>query len=195
MTTQNDKLAPHNDPKRPHYWLREDFDHLIGLLPGKDHEFPGDKSRSVSLIYPKTTEGAFRELRLRGFDVDGMDLWKLAAEGIVRPKGARPGITWTGEDWLEWSKEDIDAAAEWLYENGKWNSWTHFCWTGNLRYGQCVKARRVAAARYGLGFTIGFDVLGLVTVIEPPENPDDYAHVRFFPMGTKVEPQEQEVSA
>lgn len=194
MTTQSDKLAPHNDPKRPHYWLREDFDHLIGLLPGKDHEFPGDRSRSVSLIYPKTTEGAFRELRMRGFDCDGMDLWRLAADGIVQPKGARPAITWTGEDWLEWSKEDIDAAAEWLYEHCKWNSWTHFCWTANLRYGQCVKAFRVAAARYGLAFSMGFDVLGLVTVIEPPENPDDYAYVRFFPKGMKVEPQEQEVA-
>ena len=190
MTTQSDKLPVHNDAKRRHYWLREDFDHLMGLLPGKDHEFPNDRNSSSSLFYPKSTEGAFRELRLRGFDCDGMDLWKLAANEVVHPAGASPVMTWTGTDYLEWSKEDIDAAAEWLYEHGKWNSWTHFCWVSNLRYGQCVKARRVAAARYGIGFAMSFDVLGLVTVIEPPENPDDYAFVRFFPKGMEVEPVE-----
>jgi len=190
MTTQSDSLPAHTEPKRPHYWLREDFDHLIGLLPAQDHEFPNDRNSSSSLHYPKSTEGAFRELRLRGLDCDGMDLWKLAAQGVVRPNGARPGMTWTGSDSLEWSKEDIDASADWLYEHGKWNSWTHFCWTANLSFGQCVKAHRVAAARYGIGFTIGFDILGLVTVIEPEENPDDYARVKFFPKGTKFQQQE-----
>ena len=91
---------------------------------------------------------------------------------------------------LFWSKDTIDAAAEWLYENERWGSWTHFCWVCNLRYGQCVKAHRVAAARYDLGISLSFDPLGLVTVIEPADDPDDYAYVRFFPKGTKVEPQE-----
>ena len=43
---------------------------------------------------------------------------------------------------------------------------------------------------YGLGLSLSFDVLGLVTVIEPAEDPDDYAHIRLFPKGTVVEPQE-----
>lgn len=175
-----------------HYWVREDFDHLMDLLPAAEHEFPGDRKSSSSLTYPKSTEGAFRELRLRGLQVDGIDLWQLAADGIVEPTGARPGMTWTGEDYLEWSEADIDTAAEWIYENDetKWSSWTHFCWVSNLSFGQCVKAFRVAAARYGLGFSLSFDPLGLVTVIEPAETPDEYAYIRFFPKGTVVEPQE-----
>jgi len=187
MTTNDER-----DRSKRHYWVREDFDHLMGLLPAADHESPGSRKSSTSLTYPKNTEGAFRELRLRGLHVDGIYLWQLAEKGIVQPAGARPGMTWTGEDWLEWSKEDIDAAAEWIYANDetKWSSWTHFCWVNNLSFGQCVKASRVAAARYGLGLSLSFDVLGLVTVIEPAEDPDDYAHIRLFPKGTVVEPQE-----
>jgi hypothetical protein len=164
----------------------------MGLLPASDHESPGSRKSSTSLTYPKNTEGAFRELRMRGLHVDGIYLWQLAEKGMVRPTGARPDMTWTGEDYLEWSQEDIDAAAEWIHENDqtKWSSWTHFCWVCNLRYGQCVKAFRVAAARYGLPFSMGFDPLGLVTVVEPAHTPDEYAYVRFFPKGTKVEPQE-----
>ncbi len=175
---------------KKHYWLREDFDHLMGLLPEVDEDRLRDRNSSSSLSYPKSTEGAFRELRMRGFVVDGIDLWRLAEQGIVQPKGARPGMTWTGEDWLDWSKDDIDAAAEWLYEDQRWGSWTHYCWVNNLRFGQAVKAHRVAAARYKLGFSTSFDVLGLVSVIEPATNPDEYAYIRFFPQGTKLEPKE-----
>lgn len=190
MTTASDARG---NAKR-HYWVREEFDHLMGLLPGRDHEFPGERKSSTSLVYPKNTEGAFRELRLRGLDVDGIYLWQLAEKGHVQPKGARPNMVWTGEDYLEWSKEDIDAAAEWIYENDhlRMSPWAQFCWVNNLSYGQCVKAYRVAAARYRLGFTLSFDPLGMVTLIEPAEDPDDYAHIRFFPKGTVVEPQEVE---
>lgn len=178
-------------PKR-HYWVREDFDRLMDLLPAGEKASPGDRNSSCSLTYPKSTEGAYRELRLRGFDVDGIDLWRLAEKGILQPEGARPAMSWNGQDYLEWSKADIDAAAEWFYANdqSKWSSLMHFCWVNNLSFGQCVKAKRVAAARYGLGFSLSFDVLGLVTVIEPAEDPDDYGHLRLFPKGTILEPQE-----
>lgn len=186
MTTRSESLPVHNDASRPHYWLREDFDHLMGLLPAADHEFPGERSSSTSLHYPKNTEGAFRELRLRGLKCDASLLIHLVEERIVRPRGELSA--------LEWSKEDIDAAAEWLYENEHWTQWTHFCWVSNLRFGQAVKAFRVAAARAGLGYSSGFDVLGFVTVIEPADGPEDYARIRFFPNGTRLEPQEQEVA-
>ena len=166
-----------------HYWLREDFDHLMGLLPAANREMPGDRSSSSSLAYPKYTEGAMRELRLRGLDCDGGLLERLADEGLVQPT-----LMAGSEGIRQWTKEDIDAAAEWLYNNERWSSWTHYCWVSNLRYGQCVKAFRVAAARFGLPFSLGFDPLGLVTVIEPAEDPDDYAYVQFFPKGTQVEP-------
>ena len=39
-------------------------------------------------------------------------------------------------------------------------------------------------------FLVGFDVLGLVSVIEPATDPDEYAYIRFFPQGTKLEPKE-----
>lgn len=168
--------------KRHHYWLREDFDHLMGVLPAADHEFPNDRNTSSSLFYPKTTEGAFRELRLRGLQCDEATLLRLVEQQVVTPAG-EPAA-------LQWSKHDIDAAAERLYENGDRNPWTQFCWVGNLRYGQCVKAYRVASARFGLPFSMDFDPLGLVTVIEPASSPDEYARVRFFPKGTILEPQE-----
>lgn len=189
------------DAKR-HYWLREDFDHLMGLIPGSDHEFPNDRDSSSALHYPKSTEGAFRELRLRGLECDGALLQSLAEQGVCDP---RRGKSLTSDDRgnpqyapsssiMFWEKQDIDAAAEWLDANGYRNPWTQFCWVSNLRYGQCVKARRVAAARFGVGFTMGFDVLGLVAVIEPPENPDDYAYLRLFPKGTPISPLETEVT-
>jgi len=179
---------PVGDHKR-HYWLREDFEPLMDLLPAVDRaklkellsegkEFPGERSSSCSLVYPKTTEGAFRELRLRGLRCSASTLLQLVEQKIVRPAGELSN--------LQWSQEDIDAAAEWLYENERWDSWTHFCWVCNLRFGHCVRAYRVAAARYGWGFSLSFDPLGRTTVIEPAENPDDYARIRFYPKGTEV---------
>ena len=141
----------------------------------------------------------YAKLRLRGLTCDEALLAKLADEGIVNPKR---GESLKADDEgnatfepsaviLDWSKDDIDAAAEWLYENEYWNSWTHFCWVANLRYGQAVKAHRVTCARYQLGFSLGFDVLGLVTVIKPHKEEGDYARVQFYPHGTVVEPKEE----
>ena len=167
--------------KKRHYLLREDYDQLMEL-PGNTKLDPEQAKRSSrALYYPKNTEGAFRELRFRGLDVDGIKLWQLATEGIVHPEGALPGMTWTGDDNLEWSKEDIDQAAKWLYEHHHWNSWTHFCWVCNLRFGQCIKAHRLAAARYGWGWSGGFDVIGKNFYVERAENPDEYAFIRFLP--------------
>lgn len=175
-----------------HYWVREDFDLLMDLLPDQDREHPGDRDSSSSLVYPKSTEGAFRELRYRGLFVDGIYLWKLVEKGIVQPEGGRPGITWTGRDFLNWRKEDIDAAAEWIYANDPqaWSSWTHYCWVNNLSYGQCVRAYRVAIARYNLPFSCNFEPMAVVSAIELAEHPDDYARVTFYPRGTKLAPAE-----
>ena len=184
---------------RRHYWLREDFDHLMGLLPGAGLALPGSSTSGASLTYPKHTEGAAAELKLRGLECDGFLLQQLADEGIIKPGRGHSLVsdnegnvrTVPSSRILYWSKEDIDAAAEHLYLQGRWCPWTSFCLVGNLRFGQAVKAHRVAAARYGLGFTYGFDPIGLVTVIEPPAEGEEYAFVRFYPKGTKLAPEEK----
>ncbi len=170
---------------KKYYWLREDFDVLMELLPGASMGLPGANKSGMSLFYPKHIEGAVAELKLRGLEVTPEDLDNLVATGIVKPE------TMSGSDGIAlWSKEDIDAAAEYLYENDQWSPWTHFCYVANIRFGQAVKAHRVAAARFGLGFTLGFDLPGLVSVIEPGEEPDGYAWIKFFPRNTKLQPRE-----
>jgi len=184
-----------------HYWLREDFDHLMGLLPGTDAAQPDSSRSPISLVYPKLTQGAAAELKLRGFKCDVALLERLAEEGVVNPTRGQSVVsdnqgnvgTVPSERVMYWSKEGIDAAAEHLYEDdANWNSWLHFCWVGNLRYGQVAKAYRVATARYDLGFSPGWDVPGLVTVIEPPEEGEQYAYLRFLARGTKVAPEDDE---
>lgn len=165
-----------------HYWLREDFEELIGVIPSEEIEFPGDRDASCTLAYPKSTKGAVAELKLRGLKCDGYLLTKLADDGIVKPK-----LMAGSKQILEWDRADIDAAAEWLYENKQWDSWTHFCWVANLRFGQAVKAHRVACVRHHLGFHLSFDVPGLVAVIEPAKDGDGYALIQFFPAGTKLD--------
>ena len=175
----NGKTCASSVAEKRHYLLRADFDHLMDLLPGDDHEFPGDRDSSASLHYPKSTEGAHRELVLRGLKCDAALLREFVDRQIVKTDGEL------------WSKDDIDAAAEWLYEDeSHWDSFTHFCWVNNLRFGQCIKARRVAAAMFRLPFSLSFDPLGLVSVVEPAEGSDDYAFIRFFPKGTKLQPAE-----
>lgn len=188
---------------RRHYWLREDFDELIGVIPGADMALGNDRDASASLVYPKSLKGAVAELKLRGIDCDAATLQDLVANGVVKPKrgtsmsfdkdGKTPVFN-ESESIQFWSKEDIDRAAEHLYDEGRWGHWTHFCWVSNLRFGQAVKAHRVACIRHNLGFHVSFDVLGLVTVIDPSPNCEDYARIRFFPMGTRLEAATQEVS-
>jgi len=181
-------------PKR-HYWLREDFDELMALLPGNDMALPGSSDSSMSLIYPKSIKGAVGELKLRGLDCDEALLAKLADEGVIEPNRGRSIVTdqqgnvgtVPSERLVLWTKQNIDTAAQWLYDNEHWNSWTHFCWVSNLQYGQAVRAHRYMCARHSLGWVTSFDAMGVVTMIEPPENPNDYARVRFYPKGTKVE--------
>lgn len=165
-----------------HYWTRDDFDSLMGLLPlanqdGKDH-----RRSSTSLVYPKSTEGAYRELRLRGLECDQSDLLRLVADGIVSPSE-------DGDD-IEWGKSHIDQAAEWLYEHRRWNSWTHFCFIANVSFGQCVKAYRVAVVRYNLPFMLSFEPQGLAVSVEPASDHNQFGRIRFFPHGTKVRPVE-----
>ena len=183
---------------KKHYWLRPDFAEAMQLIPGNDLGLPGSSNSSMSLAYPKTSSGAVAELKLRGLKCDEADLAALIAEGIVTPRrgesmvcdekgnvGFVPSLK-----VAYWSADDIDAAAEWLYEHERWNPWTHFCWVSNLRFGQAVRAHRYMCARYNKGFSVGCDAIGLVTVIEPPDDPADYARVRFYPKGTKVQVQE-----
>ncbi len=181
--------------RKRHYWLREDFDELMGVLPGNDLAHPGSSDSSMSLAYPKSLKGAAAELKLRGLTCDEADLALLAEKGIVTPQQGQSLVsdhrgnvgTVPSSKITFWTKDNVDAAAEWLYENERWNSWTHFCWVANLRFGQAVRAHRYMCARHDLGFTTSFDALGVVSVIEPPDNPDAYARVRFYPKGTKVE--------
>jgi len=181
-----------------HYWLREDFDELIGVIPGADLPVGGGGSASCSLVYPKWTRGAVAELKLRGLECDAAMLVQMAEKGVVNPqRGA--SVVCDGQSEVEavppgdvmtwsWSKADIDAAAEYLYDEGHWGSWTHFCWVANLRYGQAVKAHRVACLKYDKGFSLNFDVPGFVTVIEPAADASvDYARVQFYPGGTRLE--------
>lgn len=181
----NEVMSPTEHQTKRHYWLRDDFEELIRVIPGADFPMPNDANSSSSLVYPKHTKGAVAELKLRGLRCDGALLTRLAEDGIVNPKPMAGS-----EHILLWDRADIDAAADWLYDNEHWDSWTHFCWASNVRFGQAVKAHRVACARYGLGFNLSFDVLGLVTVIEPATDPDDFAWIRFYPTGTKVEAKE-----
>lgn len=166
---------------KKHYWLREDFDTLMGLLPGAEIILPHGNTLGHTLQYPKHVDGAIAELKLRGLLADRKAMEMMVAEGIVRPflMSDSAGITL-------WDKEDIDATADYLYENDRWSSWTHFCYVSNIRFGQAVKAYRVAAARYNLGFSLNFDLPGLVTVIEPGQTPDDYAWVAFYPGDAKL---------
>ena len=160
-----------------HYWMRDDFDHLMGLLPAKDAEC--GRSAGASLSYPKTTKGACRELRLRGLEASPPVLDYFIKEGTVVPER-------TGRKY-RWHRNHIDLLAEELNTHEIWTVHTCFCWTANLRFGQCVKAFRVATARYGLDFCLNFNPDGLVVVIEPGANPNDYAYIRFFPRGARLE--------
>ncbi len=181
-----------------HFWLRGDFDELMALLPGNEMATPGSADTSCSLTYPKSAKGAVAELKLRGLKCDEADLEFLLKKGIVTPRRGESlardeqgNATFVPSTKITyWAKEDIDAAAEWLYEHERWNPWTHYCWVSNLRFGQAVRAHRYMCARYNKGFSVGFDAIGLVTVIEPPDDPADYARVRFYPKGTKVQVQE-----
>lgn len=169
---------------KKHYWLREDFDTLMSLLPGADVRLPHSNTLGHSLQYPKHIDGAVAELKLRGLLADRQALDKLVAAGVATPQK----MAGSGAITL-WSKDDIDAAAEYLYDNDQWSPWTHFCYVANIKFGQAVKAYRVAAARYGLGFTLGFDILGLNTVIEPAKTPDEYAWIAFYPADAKLKPE------
>ena len=169
---------------KKHYWLREDFDVLMELLPGAGLGLLSANVTGHSLFYPKYIEGAVAELKLRDLKVDGYCLQKLVDDGVVSPQKM-----FGSQSITLWGKGDIDAAAEYLYDNDQWSSWTHFCYVANIKFGQAVKAYRVAAARYNLGFTLGFDILGLNTVIEPAKTPDEYAWIAFYPADVKLKPE------
>jgi len=181
-----------------HFWLRKDFDELMELIPVSALPAHGAEDLSISLAYPKSVKGAVAELNLRGLTCDEADMESMVKAGIVTPRrGKSPACderdnahSVPSTKLTHWAASDIDAAADWLYKHERWNPWTHFCWVSNLRFGQAVLAHRYMCARYNKGFSAGFDAIGLVTVIEPPDNPADYARVRFYPKGVKVQVQE-----
>ena len=177
-----------------HYWLRQDFDAMMEMVPGNDPPLPEAKDTSFSLTYPKSVKGAVAELNIRGLKCDEADMESMVKAGIVTPRhGEATACTErnnanlaTSTKITVWSAADIDAAAEWLYKNERWNPWTHYCWMSNLRFGQAVRAHRYMCARYRKGFSVSFDGIGIVTVIEPSDDPADYARVQFYPRGPLV---------
>ena len=164
------------------------------LIPDNDRPTPGSSNCSLSLAYPKTSTGAVAELKLRGLKCDEADLAALITKGIVTPRRGesmvcdeKGNVDFVPSSKIAyWTADDIDAAAEWLYKNERWNPWTHYCWMSNLRFGQAVRAHRYMCARYRKGFSVSFDGIGIVTVIEPSDDPADYARVQFYPRGTLV---------
>lgn len=165
------------DTVKRHYWLRDDFDHLMELLPA-GHREQGDWAGS-SLSYPKTTKGACRELRLRGLDASVPVLNYLIKQGTVAPER-------TGRNY-HWHRSNIDLVAEELNAQEIWTAQTYFCRAANLNFGQCVKAFCVAAARFGLEFSPTVNPAELVVIIEPGPVPMDYATIRFLPAGTPLQ--------
>ena len=167
---------------------------MMEMLPGNDPPLPEAKDTSFSLTYPKSVKGAVAELNLRGLKCDEADMESMVKAGIVTPRhGESPACDERGNaDFApstkitDWAAADIDAAAEWLYKHERWTPLTHFCTRSNLRYGQAVRAHRYMCARYNKVFSAGFDVMGIVTVIEPADDPADYARVQFYPRGTLV---------
>ncbi len=188
MSKITDELPPLRSDKMPHYWVREDFEHLVSVAT--EMGFHGSLTRVSN-----TTEEAVQELKLRGLQADGFLLTRMTEKGIVDPRrGTSVYLTNDGvvseptTRILSWTKETIDAAAEWLYEHDYWTPWTHFCWVSNLRFGQVVQAHRLACARYGLGFRRGFDIPGFLTIIEPAvDATKNFATVRFYPNTMKAE--------
>lgn len=156
-----------------HYWLRDDFNHLMSLVPANLIKSAHDHRIGSSLTYPKTTAGACYELILRGIDASVPRLNYLIKQRIVMPCRTDRNYGW--------DQEQIDRAAEHLNQNKLWMPHTHFCQLMNLRFGQCVKAYRVAAARYALPFCFGFDMRNLAACIEPASESDDFARIRFYP--------------
>lgn len=160
-------------PMKRHYWLRDSFTHLVSLTievtPGR--LWANGAEQGYSLVYPKTTLGACRELQLRGLNASVPALNYLIRRGLVRPPR-------TGRNY-EWLPDQIDWAAEHFHQREEWTATTQFCRVADLEFGQVVKAYRVAAARYGLPFCLDFELRNVVAVIEPASAPTAFARVRF----------------
>ena len=163
-----------------YYWLRDSFAHLVNLTPKADlpEETAVVQDRGYSLVYPKSTPGACRELQVRGLNVSVAALDDLIHRELVRPLSR--GMN------HEWSAEQIDRAAE-CFDGAKcWLTTTHFCRMADLEFGQVAKAYRVAAARFGLPFRVDFELRHVITVVEPASEPTDYGWVSFYPQGTSL---------
>ncbi len=63
-------------------------------LDEKD-KFPGERSSEGVLAYPKTTDGACCEFRLRGLKCGASTLVGLVEQGVVRPAGHGLDLQWT----------------------------------------------------------------------------------------------------
>jgi len=178
-----------------HYWLRQDFDEAMSLIPGNVIPSTIAADISISLTYPKSVKGAVAELNLRGLMCNEADMESMVKAGIVTPRhdespacDERGNANFVPSTMITyWTEADVDTAAEWLYKHERWTPGTCFCVRSNLRYGQAVLAHRYMCARYNKGFSAGFAVIGLLTLIEPADDSVDYARVRFYPKGTPFE--------
>jgi hypothetical protein len=190
-------VAATGPQERRHYWLREDFEELVSAIPEAGRLDAGDKAASVSLVYPKDTTAVAAELQFRGLRGSPCQLFELVARRVVNPGGigsgkmdeekmARLRGPASNPPVLHWDRPDVDAAAEWFDKRRYWTTWTHFCCMANLRFGQAVDAYRAFCTANGKGFQLGIDLRGMVTAIEPDPAGEGYAHVRFFPAGTRL---------
>jgi hypothetical protein len=159
--------------RKRHYWLRDSFAHLASLTAEVTLGGLGANGadQGHSIVYPKTTLGACRELQVRGLNASVPALNDLIRRRLVRPPRA-------GRNY-QWFPEQIDWAAEYLDQQEEWTATTQFCRVADLEFGQVVKAYRVAAARFGLPFRVDFELQHVVAVIEPASAPTAYARVRF----------------
>ena len=164
-----------------HYWLRESFTYLVSLMMEvtPTRLWADGHRNGLSIVYPKTTLGASRELHVRGLDTTVPALEYLIRRKLVRPLR-------TGRNY-QWEPEHIDQAAEYFDQHRNWAATTHFCRVANLEFGQVVSAYRVAAARDNIPLSTNFDLQYLTTVIEPTAEPGGFARVQFYPRGTTFE--------
>lgn len=116
-----------------HYWVREDFDELMGLLPGADMAMPNSATSGSSLFYPKHTEGAVAELKMRGLVCDCYLLTQLAEQGVVTPG--------RGESMVTDDEGNVDKhVPACLQERRQW-----VCWKYVVRNGRQTKVPIEAA--------------------------------------------------
>lgn len=101
-----------------HFLQRSDYEELH-VLAGLENAPPELREHVAKTAYPISTQAAVSELRCRFIDADVSGLHYLRDRGTCRPKKE-------GRD-VQWSREDIDRAAEALASQGRYTSGGHVC--------------------------------------------------------------------